>query len=206
MGILVAGAAGVATLIGPASAASADSGVNWDAVAQCVSGGNWGINTGNGYYGGLQVTPGTWRATGGGQYANQANQASREQQIAVAERVLRSQGIGAWPVCGKRSGAPASSSKNTTQSSGSSERSSTSSRSTNRGSAPGNSTQTAPSTVTAPLTPGTGEIYTVQSGESLSLIVERKALQGGWESLYVRNKDVIGANPNLIMPGQQLKL
>jgi len=208
LGILVAGAAGVATLIGPANAASADSGVNWDAVAQCESSGNWGINTGNGYYGGLQFTPGTWRANGGGQYASQANQATREQQIAVAERVLQTQGIGAWPVCGQRSGAPASSAQKSSSSSSSSsaQRSSSSSRSTNRNPAPSNSTPAAPSTVTAPLTPGTGEVYTVQSGESLSLIVERKALQGGWESLYVRNKDVIGANPNLIMPGQQLKL
>ncbi|MDI3313971.1 MAG: transglycosylase family protein [Mycobacterium sp.] len=73
--------------------------VNWDAIAQCESGGNWSINTGNGYSGGLQFTPGTWAANGGsGSPAN----ASREEQIRVAENVLRTQGLGAWPVCGRR--------------------------------------------------------------------------------------------------------
>ena len=76
------------------------SGVNWYAVANCESGGNWGTNTGNGFYGGLQFTEQTWLAYGGGQYASSANQATEAQQIAVAERVLAGQGIGAWPVCG----------------------------------------------------------------------------------------------------------
>ena len=79
--------------------AAADSGVNWDALAQCESGGNWAINTGNGYYGGLQFSPATWRANGG---VGMPHQASREQQIRVAENVLRSQGIGAWPTCGRK--------------------------------------------------------------------------------------------------------
>ncbi len=72
----------------------------WDQVASCESGGNWGINTGNGYQGGLQFNQGTWAAHGGGQYAPSAQLATREQQIAVAERVLATQGRGAWPVCG----------------------------------------------------------------------------------------------------------
>jgi resuscitation-promoting factor RpfA len=71
----------------------------WDRLAQCESGGNWGINTGNGYQGGLQFSPSTWNAHGGSQYAATANQASREEQIVVAERVLDSQGWGAWPSC-----------------------------------------------------------------------------------------------------------
>ncbi|AKK29333.1 transglycosylase family protein [Mycobacterium sp. EPa45] len=73
----------------------------WDQVARCESGGNWGINTGNGYQGGLQFSPSTWSAHGGGQYAPAANMASKDQQIAIAERVLASQGRGAWPVCGR---------------------------------------------------------------------------------------------------------
>jgi resuscitation-promoting factor RpfE len=73
--------------------------VNWDAIAACESGGNWGISTGNGYAGGLQFTPSTWRANGG---SGSASGASREEQIRVAENVLHSQGIGAWPVCGRR--------------------------------------------------------------------------------------------------------
>ena len=75
-------------------------GVNWNAIAACESGGNWGTSTGNGYYGGLQFSQGTWDANGGGQYASTAAGASRSQQIAVAQRVLGGQGIGAWPVCG----------------------------------------------------------------------------------------------------------
>ncbi|MGV0633015.1 transglycosylase family protein [Mycolicibacillus trivialis] len=76
--------------------AHADS-VDWDAVAACESGGNWSINTGNGYYGGLQFAPGTWSANGG---AGLPHTASRAEQIRVAENVLATQGIGAWPVCG----------------------------------------------------------------------------------------------------------
>jgi resuscitation-promoting factor RpfA len=72
----------------------------WDQVARCESGNNWAINTGNGYQGGLQFTPGTWAAHGGRQYAPAANMATKEEQIAVAERVLATQGKGAWPVCG----------------------------------------------------------------------------------------------------------
>ncbi len=89
-------------LAGHASAATDQ---QWDAVAGCESGGNWAINTGNGYHGGLQFSQGTWAAHGGGQFASSANQASREQQIAVAERVLATQGRGAWPVCGHGLGA-----------------------------------------------------------------------------------------------------
>lgn len=92
----IAGAtAGLSTGVGTAAAEP----VNWDAVAQCESGGNWAINTGNGHYGGLQFKQATWNANGG--VGNPA-QASREEQIRVAENVLRSQGRGAWPVCGRR--------------------------------------------------------------------------------------------------------
>ena len=75
----------------------------WDALAQCESGGNWGINTGNGFQGGLQFSPSTWSGYGGGEFAATANQATREQQIIVAERVLAGQGWGAWPSCSARS-------------------------------------------------------------------------------------------------------
>jgi hypothetical protein len=82
-----------------AHAAAASDG-EWDRVARCESGNNWAINTGNGYQGGLQFSPGTWRANGGGEFATSAHMATREQQIVVAERVLARQGRGAWPVCG----------------------------------------------------------------------------------------------------------
>ncbi|TFV90054.1 hypothetical protein E4P38_04865 [Blastococcus sp. CT_GayMR16] len=74
---------------------------DWNAVAQCESGGNWSINTGNGYYGGLQFSQSTWNAFGGGAYAPRADLAARAQQIAVAEKVLAVQGRGAWPTCGR---------------------------------------------------------------------------------------------------------
>jgi LysM repeat protein len=83
-----------------ASVPASSGGANWSAIAACESSGNWGASTGNGFYGGLQFTEQTWRAYGGGQYAPSANLASESQQIAVAQRVLAGQGIGAWPVCG----------------------------------------------------------------------------------------------------------
>lgn len=81
-----------------ASAPAAGYGV-WDQLAQCESGGNWAIDTGNGFSGGLQFTDSTWAAYGGTEYAPRASQATREQQIAVAERVQAGQGWGAWPAC-----------------------------------------------------------------------------------------------------------
>ena len=92
----VLGTGGLA-LAGHASAATDG---EWDRVAGCESGGNWAINTGNGYQGGLQFSPGTWSGHGGGEYAPAAHLASKDEQIAVAERVLATQGRGAWPVCG----------------------------------------------------------------------------------------------------------
>lgn len=83
-------------------APSGGSGMNWDAVAQCESGGNWSINTGNGFSGGLQFTAQSWAGVGGTAYAPRADMASREQQIAAAERLMQTQGRGAWPVCGLR--------------------------------------------------------------------------------------------------------
>ena len=98
--VVLGGAAAVSlgVLAAPASAAAPN---NWDAVAQCESSGNWAINTGNGYYGGLQFSLGTWRANGG---TGMPHEASREQQIAVAERVQASQGWGAWPSCTRKLG------------------------------------------------------------------------------------------------------
>jgi hypothetical protein len=102
-GVAVAGVATVAGGLATATAANA-AGTVWDRVAACESGGNWSINTGNGYYGGLQFSSSTWRAFGGGSYASYANQATKAEQITVAQRVLRAQGPGAWPTCGARAG------------------------------------------------------------------------------------------------------
>ena len=101
----VAAVATVATAAVALSAAPAQAaGTVWDRVAACESGGNWSINTGNSFYGGLQFTRSTWLAYGGGQYAAYANQATKAEQIAVAQKTLRSQGPGAWPVCSVKAG------------------------------------------------------------------------------------------------------
>ncbi|MEV7216652.1 transglycosylase family protein [Kitasatospora cineracea] len=183
-----------------AAAASADT---WDRVAQCESGGNWSTNTGNSFYGGLQFTSSTWRAFGGGQYAARADQASRAQQIAVAERVLASQGPGAWPVCSKRAGlarggAPAEVSADTA------------SRSEERPAAPREPAQKpaarpqAAPRDDAPQNAAGG--YTVQDGDTLSGIAAAQRVAGGWERIYRANQQLIGADPDLIVPGQVLAL
>jgi hypothetical protein len=101
-GVAVAGVATVAG--GMATASSAQASTVWDRVAACESGGNWSINTGNGYYGGLQFSDRTWDGFGGERYAPTANRASKAQQITIAQKVLSAQGPGAWPTCGARAG------------------------------------------------------------------------------------------------------
>lgn len=180
--IAVATVAAAVTL-GIPSAYSA-SGSTWDRVAQCESGGNWHISTGNGYYGGLQFTLGTWHANGGS--GNPAS-ASRSEQIRVAENTLASQGPGAWPVCGPRAGL---------------------SRGGSRYSAPApRRTYTAPKRHTSkPSVPVSGPgSYTVVPGDTLSGIASERT-SGTWQSLYQRNRSVVGGNPDLILPGQVLRL
>jgi nucleoid-associated protein YgaU len=206
-----AGVAAVTPLLASAPA-HADS-VNWDAVAQCESGNNWSINTGNGYYGGLQFSQGTWNAYGGGKYASTANQASRSQQIAVAEKVLAGQGIGAWPVCGKRAGSSASytsrNSEGTSQrSSRSSQRSESSSTRSQSGSVKyypkkHRSTQRTDATVRTS-SAGTGS-YVVKAGDTLSKIAASHGVDGGWRAIWAANRGSI-ENPNLIFIGQRISL
>ncbi|MFJ7302257.1 transglycosylase family protein [Streptomyces sp. NPDC099088] len=99
----VTGSAIAIPLLGASSASAAD-GTTWDRVAECESGGAWSADNGNGYYGGLQLTQDNWERYGGLEYARSADQASRSQQIAVAEKVLDGQGLVAWPTCGPLSG------------------------------------------------------------------------------------------------------
>ncbi|MCX4859677.1 transglycosylase family protein [Streptomyces canus] len=189
---------------GNASAATAS---EWDTVAQCESGGNWSINTGNGYYGGLQFSASTWAAYGGTQYAAQANQASKSQQIAVAEKVLASQGKGAWPVCG--TGLSSATYSGGSSSSSSNSSSNTSSRSTEEQSASRSTDRpAAKKTVTTPtgkkVKKGDGE-YKVVKGDTLSSIAEKHKVKGGWQKLFKLNKDII-TDADFIYPGQQLHL
>lgn len=100
---VISGALAIVPMAMSTATANADS-VNWDAIAECESGGNWSINSGNGHYGGLQFKQSTWSSNGG--VGNPAT-ASRAEQIRVAENVLRTQGIKAWPKCGPRGASPA---------------------------------------------------------------------------------------------------
>ncbi|MBO4257769.1 transglycosylase family protein [Streptomyces griseorubiginosus] len=188
---------------GNASAATAS---EWDAVAQCESGGNWSINTGNGYYGGLQFSASTWAAYGGTAYAPQANQASKAQQIAVAEKVLASQGKGAWPVCGK--GLSSAAYNGASASSGTTNRSTESQAASRSSERPAAKTHKSQKTVTTPtgkkVKKGDGE-YKVVKGDTLSSIAAKHGVKGGWKKLFELNKDII-SDANLIYPGQQLHL
>ncbi|NDK29527.1 LysM peptidoglycan-binding domain-containing protein [Streptomyces sp. TR1341] len=179
------------------NAAAADNGV-WDRIAQCESGGNWHINTGNGYYGGLQFSAHTWSAYGGGAYASTADRASRSAQIAVATRVQRAQGWGAWPVCSGRAGAMGSAPSPVSLDKGSTTKKSAPSRTPRT-----SNTSNTPKTSKAPRHParGTGG-YTVREGDTLSGIAARHGV--GWHHLYEANRSVIGTDPDLIVPGTHL--
>ena len=189
--IAVAGVALGAPMAVAASPASADS-VNWDAIAQCESGGNWHINTGNGYYGGLQFLPSTWRANGG---SGMPHQASRAEQIRVAENVLRTQGIGAWPVCGKRGGSAAPARVQKTYTEPAQQQQQPTTKSTPKRS------YTPAKPVLAKSNPK-GD-YTVVAGDTLSKIAKELKVKGGWNALHEKNKDYIG-DPNLILVGQKI--
>ncbi len=161
-----------------APAASADAGTAWDRLAQCESGGNWAINTGNGFSGGLQFTPSTWHAFGGD---GRAEDASREEQIAVAERVLAKQGWGAWPACSRKLGLHGD---------------------------PGGvqaAPQAKPSTsVAAAPSSGSGGTVTVVAGDTLSKIASAHDVLGGWKALRAANPDL--GNPNVLAIGDVLNL
>jgi nucleoid-associated protein YgaU len=207
--VALSGAAGAATILGSATAASAASSVNWDAIAQCESSGNWQINTGNGFYGGLQFAQSTWAAYGGTQYAARADLATRDQQIAIAEKVLVGQGIGAWPVCGAQAGSSTSYPASSTAGRSTSGAATSGSPSA---SAQGGSTSQVHESESAADSPASttsgekGSHYTVRHGDTLSAIANKHHVGGGWHALYEKNKQVIGGNPNLVLPRQQLTL
>jgi LysM repeat protein len=208
LGALAVTGAGVALPLLATGAAHADSSV-WDRVAACESSGNWSINTGNGFYGGLQFTESTWLAYGGGQYAQYANDASPAQQIAVAEKVLAGQGPGAWPVCGPRAGLSSADVNDQGAPAASNYQQTSAPQQTQQvqQQAPAqqpqqNDNDSAPVTYTA--TSSTKGGYVVHAGDTLSEIAATHGVRGGWEHLYALNKSVVGANPNLIFPGQHL--
>jgi hypothetical protein len=172
-----------------AGTAQADPAVDWDAVAACESGQNWSTNTGNGFSGGLQFTPGTWQANGG---TGSAHEASREEQIRVAENVLSSQGIGAWPTCGPKGltgGAPVAKRPQAPA--------------VRQGAAP------APLVPAASSAPGStsnpdGE-YTIKAGDTLSSVASELKIEGGWQFLVEKNAGFL-TNPDLIHPGHKIAI
>ncbi|MEU7041399.1 transglycosylase family protein [Streptomyces varsoviensis] len=216
----VAGAAVAVPLMG-ATSASAASVSTWDKVAQCESGGNWSINTGNGYYGGLQFNNSSWAAAGGTKYAPRADLATKGQQIATAEKLLAMQGPGAWSCAGAgnlSAGGP-SANVNTggsSHSSGSqhadrSQRQAAPKQQAPKHYAPKKQApkQAAPKAAPQPVAPksiqkGDGE-YKVKSGDTLGKIAKEHGVKGGWQKLYNLNKGIV-SDANLIYPGQQLHL
>ncbi|GAB3988082.1 transglycosylase family protein [Nocardioides marmoraquaticus] len=186
LGTLVASAAVVAAPALVASPAEAASGDTWDRLAQCESSGNWRINTGNGYYGGLQFHQPTWVGYGGKQYAPRADLATRAQQIAVAERVLDGQGWGAWPACSARLGLGQS----------------------DAAGSPGQARESRPSRSgaerSAPAS-ASGGSYVVRSGDTLARIAGSQGVDGGWLALFAANRGTL-VDPDVIQVGQRLRL
>ncbi|MFJ4842350.1 transglycosylase family protein [Streptomyces sp. NPDC088746] len=206
----VTGAAVVVPLMG-ATGASAASVETWDAVAQCESGGNWSINTGNGYYGGLQFSQSSWAAAGGTQYASRADLATKDQQIAAAEKLLDLQGPGAWACAG--AGGLTNDGVDPGVDTGSGKNGDTAPQAAPERKAEQPTTRSekraAPEkTVTTPtgekVEKGDGE-YKVKSGDTLSKIADAKKVKGGWQKLFKLNDDIVD-KADLIFPGQQLHL
>ncbi len=172
-------------------------------MAACESSGNWNSATHNGYFGGLQFSSSTWEAYGGTAYAARADQATKDQQIAVAEKVLEGQGPGAWPTCGPRAGltrgdaAPAAARHG-------------SGRQTDpAGTTPAERTAQAAQTKADRARAERGKkltTYQVVGGDTLSGIAQEHEVAGGWHTLYEGNRSTIGADPDLILPGQRLSL
>lgn len=228
----LASAAAVTTVAGTglvlaASPAQAATSI-WDKVATCESTNNWSINTGNGFYGGLQFTISTWNAYGGQQYAPRADLATREEQIAVAQRVLAGQGPGAWPVCsvyagltrangGASSSASVSSSGSSTASANkttSSASSTASTKATAKKSAVAAAVTSSPKVKKAVKVEAEAKVteksvsdaktYTVKPGDTLSQIARDHGIDQ-WQTIYSLNKGQID-DPDLIYVGQHFVL
>ncbi|OEJ54527.1 transglycosylase family protein [Streptomyces agglomeratus] len=208
---VTAGGAGIALpLVAPGAADAASVDV-WEKVAACESTNNWQINTGNGYYGGLQFKQSTWQAYGGTAYAPRADLATKDEQIVVAEKVLKGQGPTAWPLCSVRAGltrggdvpdvAARSGAAAQAKKAPAPER--RAAGGAGRAEAMGKATAKAEAT---PKAKGNGRTYTVAGGDTLSTIADAEDVRGGWQRLYAANREVVGGDPDLIIPGQRLSL
>lgn len=199
---VTAGGAGMALPFMGTGAAQAADVDTWNKVAACESTSNWSINTGNGFYGGLQFTQSTWEAFGGRAYAARADLASKDQQIAVAEKVLDGQGPGAWPVCSERAGLTRGGSEPDIRPA--TER--TKQKDTKKDAKKKTSIEDVRPQSTPQSRAGNAEMYTVVRGDTLSRIADDQDVRGGWRGLYAANRSAIGSDPDLIVPGQRLAL
>ncbi|MBY0688688.1 transglycosylase family protein [Microbacterium marinilacus] len=218
-GLVAAGLAAVAAGAFIPTAANAADDATWDALAQCESGGNWAIDTGNGYYGGLQFSQPTWEANGG---TGNPAAASREEQIRVAENVLASQGWGAWPTCSAQIGASGSADTSApAPAEAPAEEAPAAEAPAPAEAAPAEQApaeQTpapaeAPAPAAAPVeetyelpdVEASDETYKVESGDTLFDIAESVDVESGWLGIYAVNQDLL-SNPDLIEVGQELVL
>ncbi|MEV6976598.1 transglycosylase family protein [Kitasatospora sp. NPDC093806] len=160
--------------------------IDWERVAACESSGDWHINTGNGYFGGLQFDQPTWEESGGLVYAPRADLADRDEQIAVARALADQRGLTPWPVCGARADRDG-------------EREPVVAEAATGATA-------AAATHPAPPPAGSATSWTVREGDTLDTIAELLRLPGGWPALYERNRAALGGDPDLIQPGQELAL
>ncbi|WP_051943331.1 LysM peptidoglycan-binding domain-containing protein [Streptacidiphilus rugosus] len=197
IGSALGGSAALLGLLPPVADAASDRvGTSvWDRLAMCESSGRWHVNTGNGYYGGVQISLETWKETGGRRYASRPDLASKAQQIVIAEKILAWQGWDAWPSCSRDlglSGRPTGGKPPVAK-------------------PPAPKPPTPKPPVAQPPT-GTPPVvtvpatYTVASGDSLASIAHRFQLQGGWPALYDRNRALIGPNPDNLNAGTVLRL
>jgi nucleoid-associated protein YgaU len=154
---VLAGVVSAGPAVGPAAPAHAASDRTWDLLADCESSGRWDLDTGNGYYGGLQILPSTWNEAGGQAYANRPDRATRDEQIVVAEQIQLMQGWDAWPQCARQIGL-------------------------------------------------IDTDYPVKPGDTLTSIARDLGVIGGWQALYTANRDVIGPDPDVLVPGTVLNV
>lgn len=188
MAVLAAGVVASMALGGIQAPANAGTDAEWNRLANCESGQNWSINTGNGYYGGLQFAKGSWDWAGGTQYASYPHQATREEQIATAERLLDMQHVSrAWPACSARLGIT-----HDQLQSGSA-------------TAPGGSSAPAQESASTGSSSSADGSHRVRAGDTLSRIAAQYGVSGGWSAIYQANRDRV-SNPNLIRVGQVLRI
>jgi hypothetical protein len=200
------GAVGAGTLaasvIAPSVANADAANVQWDRVANCESGGNWHIDTGNGYYGGLQFSSSTWSSYDVDHYASRADLASRSEQIDVANRVLDRQGWGAWPVCSQYRGEPGSAHANRNHTN----KGHRHHNGRHHGHHNGHHHDTLASRHVNVDQHGKYIHYTVRGGDTLASIAKAHHIKGGWKAVYRHNHRVIGSNPSEIHAGMKLRL